>query len=535
MLSWLTRWRRAAARSEGATGASSKRSAGGQSLHRQLLIWLLVPQLVLWIGGAFVTYNLTARYANAAVDATLSQATRSLARQVKPIGNGLFIDFPRAAQDILEADPNDRVLYTVSSPPGEFILGNRNLPPPRGIPAQPALGEPYFYNGEIAAAKGGGNERVRVAALYLSYGDESEPMQTMLVQVARNSANREELARRILVDTVLPLSALIVLMTMIVWAGIRAGLAPLARLRSLVEGKAANDLTAIELHAAPSEVRALAQAINDLLGAVQHNVVSQKRFISDAAHQLRTPLAGLKSQTELALKEVQDAAEAAKARAQADADASGGSVCETPPGSSLTARLQRVHESATRSAHLVNQLLTLARAEPESATVQARTRVDLARLARELTAELVPRARQAGIDLGYEPGNEDADGDEAAEPAVEVLGIPLLLREALANVLDNALRYAGRGSEVTVRVAAENHQALIEVSDTGPGIPAALHADVFERFVRGTHEGNGCGLGLAIVKEIVERHAGHVELADTAPQGLTTRILLPLAERPMRA
>lgn len=479
------------------------RGAGGPSLHRQLLIWLLAPQLVLWIGGAFVTYNLAARYANAAIDASLSQATRALARQVKPIGNGLFIDFPRAAQDILESDPNDRVLYTVSAPPGEFILGNRNLPPPAGVPAQPALGEPYFYDGEVALPAGGGNERLRVAALYLSYGEEPGERQTMLVQVARSSANREELARRILVDTVLPLSALIVLMTMIVWAGIRAGLAPLVRLRSLVEGKAPNDLTAIELHAAPREVRALAQAINDLLGAVQHNVVAQKRFISDAAHQLRTPLAGLKSQTELALKEAQDPA--------------------------LQARLQRVHESATRSAHLVNQLLTLARAEPESATVQARTRVDLARLARDLTAEFVPRARQAGIDLGYEPGEMRPGPAGEDEAPVEVLGIPLLLREALANVVDNALRYAGQGAEVTVRVAREGRHGLVEVRDTGPGVPASLRGDMFERFVRGTHEGNGCGLGLAIVKEIVQRHAGLVEAVDTRPHGLTLRLLLPLA------
>lgn len=486
------------------------RGAGGPSLHRQLLIWLLAPQLVLWIGGAFVTYNLAARYANAAIDASLSQATRALARQVKPIGNGLFIDFPRAAQDILESDPNDRVLYTVSAPPGEFILGNRNLPPPTGVPAQPALGEPYFYNGEVALPAGGGNERLRVAALYLSYGEEPGERQTMLVQVARSSANREELARRILVDTVLPLSALIVLMTMIVWAGIRAGLAPLVRLRSLVEGKAANDLTAIELHAAPREVRALAQAINDLLGAVQHNVVAQKRFISDAAHQLRTPLAGLKSQTELALKEVHDTVDPAT-------------------GASLGTRLQRVHESATRSAHLVNQLLTLARAEPESATVQARARVDLAKLARELTAEFVPRARQAGIDLGYEPGETTTGEDGDDEPPVEVLGIPLLLREALANVVDNALRYAGRGAEVTVRVAREGRHGLVEVRDTGPGVPASLQSDMFERFVRGTHEGNGCGLGLAIVKEIVQRHAGLVQVADTRPHGLTLRLLLPLA------
>ncbi|MFZ5551091.1 MAG: sensor histidine kinase [Pseudomonadota bacterium] len=505
------------------------RGAGGPSLHRQLLIWLLAPQLVLWIGGAFVTYNLAARYANAAIDASLSQATRALARQVKPIGNGLFIDFPRAAQDILESDPNDRVLYTVSAPPGEFILGNRNLPPPAGVPAQPALGEPYFYNGEVALPAGGGNERLRVAALYLSYGEEPGERQTMLVQVARSSANREELARRILVDTVLPLSALIVLMTMIVWAGIRAGLAPLVRLRSLVEGKAPNDLTAIELHAAPREVRALAQAINDLLGAVQHNVVAQKRFISDAAHQLRTPLAGLKSQTELALKEVQDAADSAKGRTRAESPSSGGGGCEHPPGGTLVSRLQRVHESATRSAHLVNQLLTLARAEPESATVQARMRVDLAKLARELSAEFVPRARQAGIDLGYEPGETRAGpaGDE--EPPVEVIGIPLLLREALANVLDNALRYAGRGAEVTVRVARHGSHGLVEVRDTGPGVPAMLQADIFERFVRGTHEGNGCGLGLAIVKEIVQRHAGQVQVADTQPHGLTLRFLLPLA------
>jgi two-component system sensor histidine kinase TctE len=491
-----------------------ERKAGGPSLHRQLLIWLLAPQLVLWIGGAFVTYNLAARYANAAIDASLSQATRALARQVKPIGNGLFIDFPRAAQDILESDPDDRVLYTVSAPPGEFILGNRNLPAPGGVPAQPALNEPYFYDGEIALPYGAGRERLRVAALYLSYGDEPGERQTMLVQVARSSANREELARRILVDTVLPLSALIVLMTMIVWASIRAGLGPLARLRSLVEGKAPNDLTAIELHAAPREVRALAQAINDLLGAVQHNVVAQKRFISDAAHQLRTPLAGLKSQTELALKELQDLTASSGAEATA--------------GAPLQARLQRVHESATRSAHLVNQLLTLARAEPESASVQARTRVDLARMARELTAEFVPRARQAGIDLGYEAANRH-DGDAGPEATVDVLGIPLLLREALANVVDNALRYAGRGAEVTVRVARDGGHGLIEVCDTGPGVPADLRQDMFNRFVRGTTEGNGCGLGLAIAKEIVERHAGHVQSTQTHPHGLTLRLLIPLA------
>lgn len=462
---------------------------GTRSLHRHLLMWLLLPQLVLWLAAAFVTYHLAARYANQAIDAQLHTASKALARQVKPIGNGLFIDFPRAAQDIIEADPDDRVYYMVSTPPGQFILGNHKLPPPPQIES-PRLNQPYFYDGTM-------NERgrelpVRVAALYLSYGEDTP--QRMLVQIARSRATREQLAGRILVDTALPLSVLVVLMSMIVWAGIRAGLAPLARMRSLVEDRGPNDLAPIELESAPREVHALARAINTLLAAVHESVSAQRRFISDAAHQLRTPLAGLKSQTELALKETTDEA--------------------------LRQRLQRVHMSATRSAHLVNQLLTLARAEPESAAAQGRARIDLARLAAELCAELVPRARHEGIDLGV---------DDSHVGPVHVLGNALLLREAIVNLVDNAIRYAGPGSSVTVRVGEHAHEAVVEVEDNGPGLPPAERERVFERFVRATHLGDGCGLGLAIVREIVERHGGQVALEPSMPRGLRAVIRLPLA------
>ena len=458
-----------------------------RSLHRQLFLWLMLPQVVLWLAAALFTYNLAARYANEAIDASLLQASRALARQIKPTASGLFIDLPRSAQEILEADPTDRVLYAVSSPPGQLLLGDANLP--AAEVGAPRFNEPYFYDGTYREPLPGGRrtapgERVRVVALFLQFGLEGTPDGTMLVQVARSRADREELARRILLDTALPLSLLIALMTVVVWAGIRAGLRPLEHLQGQVEGRGPNDLAPIELTAAPPEVRALAGAMNALLAEVRRHLAMQKRFISDAAHQLRTPLAGLKSQTELALGEARDPA--------------------------LIERLRRVHESATRGSRLVVQLLTLARAEPESAQRQDRVDFDLTQLAREATAEMVPRAVAAGIDLGF----DESAGDEPAF----VNGIPLLLREALVNLLDNALRYAGAGASTTVRVRREAADVVLQVEDSGPGVPEGQREHVFERFVRGTHDGNGAGLGLAIVREIVERHAGTV-LLDAAPGG----------------
>lgn len=495
-----------------AVPSSPPAGQAGVSLARQLLLWVLLPQLVLWMAGGVAAYKFAAGYANQAVDASLLQASRSLARQLKPIGNGLLIDFPRAAQDVLEADPADKLLYMVSSPPGQFILGNQSLPAPvlapvAGVPVAPQLDTPYFYDGTMpvggrrAALHTPTGQPLRLVALYLRFGDEDNAPQTMLVQVARSSANREELARRILVDMLLPMSSLVLLMTLIVWLGIRAGLAPLGRLRQQVEGRAPTDLAPLQLASAPRELWSLATAINTLLSAVQNTVATQKRFIGDAAHQLRTPLAGLKSQTEIALQSTTDP--------------------------ELRARLQRVHDSATRSAHLVNQLLTLARAEPESVMAHDRKRFDLHRMAQTLTAEWVPRALRAHIDLGLDDGVTAPVWIEANE---------LLVREALTNLIDNALHYAGAGSQVTVRVTSEGAHAtphaLLQVSDTGPGLPLADRERVFGRFVRASEVGQGCGLGLAIVKEIVERHHGQVQLSEVQPHGLCVSIRLPLSPAP---
>lgn len=458
--------------------------AQGRSLHRQLLLWLLLPQFVLWLVAAFGAYRLATRHADELVDASLLQSARALARQIKPTASGLFIDLPSSAQDILAADPDDRVLYLVSSPPGALLLGDARLPAP---PGHPVLNEPVYYDARVA------NERLRMVSLDLHLGAAGAADSTMRVQIARSSAPRELLARQMLLDTALPLSLLVALMSMGVWAGVRRGLRPLAELQREMEGRRADALDPVQLRAAPPEVGALAGAVNELLGQVQHSLATQRRFISDAAHQLRTPLAGLKSQTELALDGATDPAQ--------------------------RQRLQRVHESAVRAARLVSQLLTLARAEPEAVAVQGWALVDCARLVRETTAGAVPRALAAGCDLGV---------DVVDEP-VQVRGVELLLREALVNLIDNAVLYAGRGAAITVRLRRTRDAVRIDVEDNGPGLAPELRARAFERFVRGAPHGEGCGLGLAIVREIAERHGGCAELLPAALQGCIARLTLPQA------
>ena len=455
--------------------------SSGLSLKRQLLLWLLLPQLVLWLVGGLLAYRIALNYAEKGIDQSLTQSVRSLARQVKPMGSGLLVDFPRAAQDILEQDPQDRVGYMVSAPPGRFVLGNGQLPAPAaGTVIQPDA--PLIYDTVLVG------KPVRVALLEVDYGDAEAP-QRLRVQVAKSLAVQQRIARELVADMLLPLLVLGVLLGLLVYAGIGRGLQPLKRLQAQLgdrSGRPVAALSPIELTQAPQEVLALAAAVNQLLEAVRRSLSQEKRFISDAAHQLRTPLAGLISQTELALQEHDPAA--------------------------LQERLSKVHAGALRSAHLVHQLLALARTEGD---IQGRP-LDMAALAREVAREWTPRALAAGVDLGY----EGAD-------SLSLLGEKLLLREALSNLIDNALHYAGRGATVTLRVRALPGQVLVEVEDNGPGLPAADRARVFERFWRASERQGGCGLGLAIVAEIARQHGGTADVEAVQPHGLRVCIRLP--------
>ena len=451
------------------------------SLRRQLLLWLLLPQLVLWLVGGALTYRIALNYAEKGLDQSLSQSVRSLARQVKPLGSGLLVDFPQAAQAIIEEDPDDRVSYMVSSPPGRFLIGNQRFVEQ---PDTHSINTPVFYRIEI------GNKPMRAVALDVAYGEAEHP-QLLRVQLAKSYVARERIAQELIADLLAPLLLLGVALSWLVYAGIKRGMSPLTKLENQLQHRSISDLTELELTTAPKEVHALVAAINRLLTAVRRNVRQEKRFINDAAHQLRTPLAGLINQTDLALHEQ-------------DTDL-------------IKARLHKVHAGAQRSAHLVNQLLALARSGAEAPMGE----VDLAQLAKDVARELSPRAVSLKVDLGYE-------GDEHAW----MQGSSILLREAIHNLIDNALRYGVDASNhvdatVTVRVQSQDADLVLTVEDNGPGLNHAQLDQLFERFWRGSELPGGCGLGLSIVREIAKRHGGDAVATPMTPQGLSIRLVLP--------
>ncbi len=452
------------------------------SLRQQLLLWLLLPQIVYCLAGAVLFFSITLYYANRVIDTRLAESVESLSQ----LANTKELDFSALAPMIIQQ--TDYRFYSITSQDGKVLQGRPKLALPTDEYRTKILASniPFFYDRKI------NDTQFRVAALKI-VSPQHEPR---LLQVAFNLELRNQYAWQIFLSTALPLILLIIATCCLVWWGIGRGLRPLAQLQYLMEHRKAQDLSPLALQDAPEELQGLSSALNHLLSGTEESINRQRRFIADAAHQLRTPLAGLKSQTELAMRE------------------------NSPEG--LRDRLNMVHTSATRSIHLVNQLLTLARSEPGSQNGIPKVHMDLAKIIRDLTAELVPRALAARIDLGC-----DCFVQEAL-----MQGNSALLREMFINLVENAIKYIPRDGSITVRLTEDEQSYIVDVEDNGLGIPDSDKERVFERFYRREQTGNGCGLGMAIVREIVERHAGSVQLLDAEPHGLIVHVVLPKTDLP---
>lgn len=460
-----------------------------RTLRRQLIAWLAVPLFVLWSVSTMVDFDIAKRFVNLAYDRALLEVAQDIGRQIRVVNNQIYADLPEVALQILQTRESGRLYYLVTGPDRKYVSGEPDLPPPPDDASEEARDRVRYYDDELRG------RAIRAVALRVPVQPGSG-RGAAHIMVAERVTVRDEFAREIIFRMVLPQGALILLAGLAVWFGVGRGLAPLSTLRQEIENRSHRDLSALPEEQAPQEVRPLIHAMNGLLARLGSAIEAQQRFIADAAHQLRTPISGLKTQTELALR-------------------------QTQPGE-VQATLRQLQSATEQSARLINQLLSLARAEPGARREHAIERLDLARLARDTTTEWVPRALARKIDLGYDGGDS----------AAWVVGDAFLLGELLRNLLDNAIRYTQEGGQVTVRVAGGTDGVVLSVEDNGPGIPEPERERVFERFYRvlGTGVAEGCGLGLAIVREIALSHRADIVLAAGARgQGTLLRITFPPA------
>ena len=461
--------------------ASTKTTTGAAaSLRRLLLAWLLAP-LVLWsLVSAVVAYVLALYFTTDAYDHSLRASIRDLERQLRTVDGHIVVDLPPQALEMLEWNEADRVYYRVMSASGRYIAGDPSLPEP----PVPATTRTRYFDASFRGVE------VRVAATRVARPG-AEPV---FVEVAETTDARRSITGEISLAA-LGLGALLVgLASVGVWLGIGKGLAPIDRLRLEIERRSDEDLSPLDPARAPTEVRPLVDAINALLARLGSALAAHRRFVANAAHQLRTPLAGLRTQAELG-------------------------VLETEPNA-VRQCLDQVRQAAERATHLVNQLLSLARLEPRGGRPLQAEPIDLGELVRSVTARWVPQALKAGIDLGYEGGPNQR----------RVLGDRLLIEEMLGNLIDNAIRYVPAGGFATVRVEHAPGAVVLIVEDNGPGIPEAERDQVLERFQRGSTAGqrSGSGLGLSIVREIADTHGAVLRLESTdGERGVRVRLSFP--------
>lgn len=463
-----------------------------RSLFGEILDWMLAPLLLLWPMSVVLTWLVAQGIANKPFDRQLGEMARVLSQQVtvQDAGGGTLpsasFALPASAAELLHTDETDTLYYQVLGLDGQYLSGDRALPMPNDE-ERAAAGVVRFRDDEI------NREPVRIAYVRIGLpGGTAGGVEPPIVQVAETLGKRSRLATEIIKGVMLPQFVILPLAVLLVWLALARGIAPLNELQQRIRRRESHDLSPIDERDAPEEVSPLVRAINDLLTRLDRSIGTQKHFLADAAHQLKTPLAGLRTQAELAQREI-DAGE------------------RDPQA--LKKSLQQIARASQRAARMVNQLLAMARAEDASQALQ-RQPVNLARLAAETVRDFVPRALEKRIDLGY----EGADSGAAKGPAgLSISGQPVLLRELIRNLVDNALQYTPEGGTVTVRVVDDpfGQVVVVQVEDSGPGIPAAERDKVFQPFYRslGTNV-DGSGLGLAIVREIAQQHDAEITLED---------------------
>ncbi|EON19636.1 hypothetical protein ASL20_15920 [Cupriavidus necator] len=437
-----------------------------RSIQRTLLWWLAAGLLAGIAIATALIYGQARQEANALFDYQMKQMAAALPSQ---FANPVAPPFLGAPGDLTHAD-EDVVIHIWDGSGRSLYLSHSH-------PALPARAELGFSN--VTTQQG----EWRLYSMQLG---------PTVVQIAQPMSARRTLAARMALRTVAPLLLLLPLLGWLVWMAVGRGLRPLREIATEVRARDANTLAPLAVRQMPDEIAPLSAALNQLLARLSHAIDTQRAFVADAAHALRTPLAALQLQAQL--------------------------VERADNGAARDEAIGKLRQGLERLTHLVTQLLTLARQEP-GAAMPRHEPVELHQLAASVVADMAQAALDRNIDLGL-------DGSKDTSPAV-VRGDVDALRILLTNLLDNALAYIPAGSRIDVLVgrSAEGRAVELVVSDNGPGIPAEERARVFDRFYRvADAPTGGSGLGLAIVAEIAQSHGARVVLEDAGP-GLRVRVV----------
>ncbi|MGY6217160.1 sensor histidine kinase N-terminal domain-containing protein [Methylolobus aquaticus] len=435
------------------------------SLRTQLLTRLALPMAVFVMLDAGVSYFVALHYANVAYDRWLLDSARSLAQEVKAQKGRVVFELPPTALEVFQWDEVDKTFFKIESSHLGFMAGDRDIPAPPDMAAVRV--QPLYFDSAMRGLN------VRVVSMAIAPKNSPEEV---IVQVAETVNKRRGMTAEILAAVLVPQLLLVLIGGLHVSAGINRGLRPLHALTREIAQRSPRDLAPIPDTRVPLEVRSLTHTINGLLSRLSTAMATQQRFIANAAHQFRTPVAALKVQVERTLRE--------------------------PDLDLQRTAMEQIKSSAERISRLTSQLLALARSE---ATLDAQFSfqpVQLTDLAREVCLDWAPKALRCGVELGFDAGSA---------PLI-VVGDAHLLRELMHNLLENALLYGSAGGQIEVRLAARPNPELMVENDGSP-VPRSERERVFERFYRvpGT-PGEGCGLGLAIVREIADLHQADVRI-----------------------
>ena len=456
------------------------------SLRRRLLIFLLIPMAVLLLFDAMLTYGVALSYANRVHDRDLSDDALTLATMLS--NDSLGSELSPQAKFLLEYDPESRDYFSIRSARRGLLDGSRKLEPPAQTMAPDA--SPMLYNTRLD------NHEIRAATVQRS--SQHDPNDTLTITVAETFRDRHQQAREILLLAIVMQTVLILSVLSLVWFGVNHGLRVLNPLTERL-ARRSHELTPIGGPDVPQEILPLTRTIDALFARLRSMLALHDRFIADAAHQLRTPLAGLSLHVDRAL---------ADSRPETMADA-----------------LSHIHRLTQRAARTSSQLLALTRAQAAPLDAVDRDLLDLTRLIPEAVSLRVHEALGAGVDLGYQ--------GPTSRQSLCILGDVASLHDLLDNLIDNSIRYAGRGSAVTVHLRpSADGGAMLSVEDDGPGVPPELLPRLSERFFRapGSTE-EGSGLGLAIVQRIAERHSADVVYRLREKRGLSVEVRFPPAAK----